>query len=92
MLKTEPEAVRGILGHKDIGVMSEVVAVWLAVTHPGLTHDQDVVAKAEWIGIDGNRAKVDIGVVTWCLSGGRTVKVPFWELLDGCDCFLEGLK
>lgn len=67
--------------------MAEVELVGAAIGIPGLTQDEDVVALAEGVGEDGARAEVDIGVVTGSLAGGRTVKVPFWELVDTLDGF-----
>ncbi len=48
-----------------------------SVMVPAFTHDEDVVALAEGIGIDGDGAKVDIGVAARSLAAGGTVKIPF---------------
>jgi hypothetical protein len=48
--------------------VTEVVCVGLAIRHVGLAHDEDVVAQTERIGVEGNGAEVDIGVVTGRLA------------------------
>ena len=81
----------GVLLHQHGGVVAVVVRIGLAVGHPALTHDEDVVAKAERIGVHCNGAKVDIGVVTRGLAGGRAIKVPFREVLNRLRLLLQGL-
>lgn len=39
-------------------------------------HIQNVVALPERVGVDGNRAEVDIGVLAGSLAGGTPVEVP----------------
>lgn len=60
LLETEPEFVLGVLVHKNSGIVAEVVGVGGSVAHPGLTHDEDVVAKPERVGVHGDWAEVDI--------------------------------
>lgn len=71
--------------------MTVVKLVWGSIGIPAFGHDQNVGKTTERIGENGDRAKVDIGVVTWCLSGRGTIKIPFWELLDGVNLALWGL-
>jgi hypothetical protein len=60
LLKTEPELVAGVLLHQDGGIVTVVEGVGLAIAHPGLTEDEDVVAGAERVGVVGAWAEVDI--------------------------------
>ena len=69
LLQTEPELVLLVCLHDDGSVVAEVVGVGLAIRHPGLAHDEDVVAETEGIWVHGNGAEVDIRVVTWSLAG-----------------------
>jgi len=71
--------------------MTEVELVGCSIRIPGLAENEDVIATAERISEDSNRAEVDIGVVTGSLAGGRTVKVPFRELIDGFNGLGESL-
>lgn len=64
LLETEPELGLGVLLEDDGGVVAEVVCVGAAVGHVGLAHDEDIVTQTEGIGVEGNRAEVDIRVVT----------------------------
>ena len=50
--------------------MTVVVLVRASIGIPSLAEDKDIWAKTEGIGIDGDGANVDIGVVTGCLTGG----------------------
>lgn len=74
--------VLGVLLHEHGGIVAVVVGVGLAVGHPALAHDEDVIAKAEGIGEHGDGAEEDIGVVAWGLAGRGAVEVPFREVLD----------
>jgi hypothetical protein len=71
--------------------MTEVELVGGSIRIPGLAENENVIATAERVGEDGNRAEVDIGVVTGGLAGGRTVKVPFREFIDRFNRLLESL-
>lgn len=53
-----------------------------AVIAVGLSHNEDVVTTAERVLEDGGGAKVDIGVVTRRLSGGRAIEIPLAQLAD----------
>lgn len=68
LLETEPELVLLVGLHQDGSIVAEVVGVGLAVRAPGLAHDEDVVAKAEGIGVEGDGAEVDIRVVAGGLA------------------------
>jgi hypothetical protein len=72
--------------------VTEVVCVWLSIGHPGLGHDEDVVAQPNGICVECDGAEVDIGVVTGGLAGGGTVEIPFWELFDLRDLLWESLQ
>lgn len=43
LLKTEPELVLLVCFEQNIGVAAEVVGVGLAISSPGLAHDNDIV-------------------------------------------------
>jgi hypothetical protein len=60
LLQTKPELLSLVLFHDDGGVVAVVVCVGLAVGHPGLAHDENVVAESERIGVHGYGAEVDI--------------------------------
>lgn len=68
LLETEPELVSGVLLEQEIGVVTEVVCVWLAVRSPGLAHHDDVVTQAEGVLVESDGAEVDIRVVSWGLA------------------------
>lgn len=63
-----------------LGTVVELVGGSIGI--PALGENQDVWGTTEWVGEDGNGAEVDIRVVAWSLAGGRTVKVPFWEIFE----------
>jgi hypothetical protein len=92
LLQTEPVLFALMRLHDNSGIVAEVVRIWLSVGHPGLTHDEDIVAKSEWIWVVGDRAEIDIRVVAGSLTGRRAVEIPFWELLDVCDFLGDGLE
>jgi hypothetical protein len=62
-----------------------------SVRVPGLAQDEDVVTLAEGVGEDGDRANVDIRVVTGGLASGGTVEVPLGELINRLDSLEESL-
>ena len=68
LLKTEPELLLGVGLHQKSGIVAEVELVGSAVGHPGLAHDEDVVAEPPGIGVVGDGAEVDIGVVAGGLA------------------------
>jgi hypothetical protein len=68
-----------------------VELVGASIGIPGLAENEDVVTLAEGVGEDGDRAEVDIGVVTGGLASGGTVEVPLGELLNGGNGLGEGL-
>lgn len=92
LLETEPEVLGGVSVHQLVGLVAVVELVGGAIGVPGLAQDQDVLAGAEGVGVDGDRADVDVGVVAGGLAGGRAVKVPLGELVDRGDSFREGLQ
>jgi hypothetical protein len=91
LLETEPEMVSGVVLHEFGGLMAVVELVRAAIRIPGLAKDKNVVTSAEWVREERDRADVDVRVVTRGLAGGRAVKVPFWELVDGLDSLHNGL-
>lgn len=76
LLDTEPSDL--ILGefHHLRGVVTVVCPVGSAIVVVALGKDEDVVSATEGVLEDGSWPKVDIGVATRSLIGGRTVKVP----------------
>lgn len=92
LFQTKPEFFLGVDLHQTVGLMTEVELVGCSIRIPGLAENEDVIATAERISEDSNRAEVDIGVVTGSLAGGRTVKVPFRELIDGFNGLGESLR
>lgn len=68
LLKTEPELFVGVGLHQECGIVAEVELVGGAVRHPGLAHDEDVVTEPPGIGVVGDGAEVDIGVVAGGLA------------------------
>lgn len=68
--------------------MTVVELVWGSIGIPALGHDKDVWCAAEGIWEDGDWAKVNIRVVTRCLSGGGSIEVPFWKLLNSVNLAL----
>ncbi len=77
LLETEPDIVLCIGLHQPIGLMAVVVLVGASIGIPGLAQDKDVFAETEGVGIDGDGANVDVGVVTGSLTSGGAVEVPF---------------
>ena len=92
LFQTEPELFLGVDLHQAVGLMTVVELVGGSIRIPGLAENETVIAKAERVREDSNRAEVDIGVVTGGLAGGRTVKVPFRELIDGFNRLGESLN
>lgn len=92
LLKTEPRLVGSVRLHQLGTLMTVVVLVWGSIWIPALSDNQDVWGTAEWIWVDCNRSKVNIRVVAWGLTGGRTVEVPFWEVfwLEFAGCWDAG--
>lgn len=68
LLETEPEFVLLVGLNHDGSIVAVVVGVRLAVSAPSLAHDEDIVAETEGVGVEGNRAEVDIRVVTGSLA------------------------
>jgi len=81
LLETEPWDLVLVSLHQFGAVVAVVELVWDTVGVPALAKDEDVVAASEWIWVYGDWAKVDVGVFAWSLSGGGTIKVPFWKVL-----------
>ena len=71
--------------------MTIVELVGAAVVVPGLAHDQDIIATTERIGKDGNRAKVDIGIIARSLTTRRPIEVPFRKLIGAFDGLVKCL-
>jgi hypothetical protein len=81
----------GVGLHQTVGIVTVVELVGASIGIPGLAKNEDVVTLTERIGVVGNGAKVDIGVVTGGLGSGRTIEVPFGKLIDTCDGLGQGL-
>jgi hypothetical protein len=91
LLKTEP-GLLVLVGLHELGALVAVVElVRGTVGVPALSQDEKVVATAEWIGEGGHGTEVDIGVLARSLSGGRSVEVPFWKVLDRFWLLVESL-
>jgi len=91
LLKTEPWNFLLVCLHYSIAFVAVVVLVWSPIWAPGLAHDEDVWKPANWVWEDGYWAEVDIRVVTWSLTSGGTVKVPFWEIFWAVWLLEDGL-
>lgn len=91
LLETEPELVGLVCLHDDGSVVAVVIRVRLAISAVGLAHDEDVVAQAEGVGVEGDGAEVDIGVVAGSLARRRAIEVPLWEVLDLAGELVESL-
>jgi hypothetical protein len=82
LLETEPWVVL-LVGLHELGALVAVVElVWGSVGIPALGNNQDVGSATEWIGEDGNRSEVDIGVVAWSLASRAAVKVPLGKVVN----------
>ena len=92
LLKTEPRDLALVGLHKLSTGVPVVELVWGTIVVPALGEDEDVLSTTEWVGVDGDWSKVDIGVLTRGLAGGGTVKVPFWEIVDRLGSLVKGLK
>ena len=69
LLQTEPDFVMAVGFHQSCGFMAIVEFVGSAIGVPGLAHDENVLTQTDWIGVNGNRSDVDIGIVTRGLTG-----------------------
>ena len=69
LFQTEPPVFLRVSFHQTVGFVAVVELVGGTIRIPGFTKDEDVVATAEGIGEESNRAEVDIGVVTTSLAG-----------------------
>ncbi len=74
--------------HLSSGVVTVVEFIRAAIGIPGLGKDKDILSATERIWVHGNRADVDIGVVTRRLTGRGAVEVPFRELVNTLGCLL----
>ena len=82
LLKTEPRLLRCVCLHQPRGLMTVVELIGSAIMIPGFAENEDVLPTSERIGIDGNRAKIDIRVVTRGLTARGSIKIPFRKLFD----------
>jgi hypothetical protein len=72
-----------LVGLHELGTLVAVVElVWGSIGVPALGDNQDVRSATKWVGEDGNRSEVDIGVVTWSLTSRAAIKVPLWKVLN----------
>lgn len=92
LLKTEPRLMVLVGLHELVALMAVVELVRGSVTVPALVQDKDVVATAERIGKDSDRAEVDIGVATGGLTGRGTVEVPLGEIVGGLGDLGQSLR
>jgi len=91
LLETEPGLVLGVGLHQPRGLVAVVKFIGAAIPVPGFAHHKDVVAAAEGIGVHGAGAEIDIGVFACSLAGGRSVEIPFRELVNALDGLVECL-
>jgi hypothetical protein len=82
LLETEPWLMSLVGLHKLGTLMAVVELVWSSIGVPALGDDQDVGSATEWVGEDGNRSEVDIGVVAWSLASRATIKIPLGKILN----------
>jgi len=61
-------------------VVTIIRPVWRSIIVVGFGQNEDIVTTAERVLEDGCGTKVDVRVMTRCLAGRRTVKVPYAEL------------
>jgi hypothetical protein len=92
LLETEPRLLGLGLIHDFLGMMAVVGPVGCAVIIVALGENEDIVASAEWILEDSSGTKVDIGVMTGCLVGGRTIEIPGTKLTNVGYFLADGLK
>lgn len=92
LLETEPRLLV-LVGLHELGTFVAVVEfVGSTVRVPALSQDEDVVAATEWIREHSDGTEVDIRILTWSLSGGRPVEVPFRKILNGFGCLFKSLS
>ena len=77
--------------HEPSSFVTVIKLVGAAIVVPSFRQDEDVLATTEWIGIHGDRAKVDIGIVAGSLAARRSIEVPFRKLIDALGGFVKGL-
>lgn len=92
LFKTEPRNLALMGLHEFSTLVAVVELVGGTVRIPALSQNEDVVTTTERVREHGDRTEVDIGVFTWSLSGGRSVKVPFGKVLNGEGLLLESLS
>ena len=78
--------------HNLSGMVTVIGLVWSAVVVIALGEDEDIIAATEWIFEDGSWPQVDVGVATWSLVGGRTIKVPDSQLADVGHFLVDSLR
>lgn len=69
LLQAEPKFLLGVCLHQSSSLMAIVILVGSAIRVPGLAENEDVVTETEGVRVDGDRAQVDVGVVTGSLTG-----------------------
>lgn len=99
LLETEPRLLGLVRLHQLGRLVAVVVLVGGSIRIPALTQDEDVGVATHWVGEDGDRAEVDVGVATRSLSRRRAVEVPFWQVgkvdlsivgdLEDCLCVMR---
>ena len=82
--------ILGIL-HNFSGLVTVVGLVWSAVVVVGLSEDENVVTATEGVLEDSDWPQIDVGVITRCLVGGRTIKIPDSQLADIGDFLFNSL-
>lgn len=96
LLNTEPRLFVSASIKDFLSMDAEVGVGWLenlaGTVGPlvGVAHDEDVVAAAERILEDSDRAHDDLGVVRAGLVARRAIVVPLWAIINGGDSAFEG--
>jgi hypothetical protein len=91
LLEAEPWFVFLDGVHHLLCMVTVVSPVRSTIVVVGLGEDEDVVATTEGIPEDRGWAKVDIGIVAWCLVRGRPIEVPDAEAANVLDLLSDGL-
>ena len=82
LFEPKPRLSGGGFLHNDVTRVSVVTDRGLTLGAVCSTHDEDAVAKEEWIGVEGHWMEVDVTVHPHALSSAGSVKVPHRQVLD----------
>jgi hypothetical protein len=68
--------------HELRALVTIIKLIWRSIRVPALAKNKNVVFSAERVGVEGNRAKINIGVLSGCLASGGTIEVPLRKIID----------